>query len=369
MPAWSGVLAATIDKHLRDEMVDTVIKKKTFLKLLYDRGRINYRGSGPNITKRIRYKRAPIQANSELLGLSFPQRDKRKVASFDMRGYVVSQGLSEWSLIQNQGPEAIINLYASIGEELLDDIRYGFNKELIQTDGYAVGNETKVCGLESMFGNTGSLINNKVLSPSDTYGTLSTALAAYGGTFTPSNTWPEGSGDTQYDFWSPLIVKASASGWAAATDNWQNNSVEIIRFIRFNTERNGDKTDVFLMSSTHLQDHMKNLDSKENIFIRRGQTDAADTGFGFNVVYQDGIMLTWDVDVASGTSYALCVDALELINWPIPNNLYGEKGGKKQQLFHYMETYDHVNQAVDACAKAYLNLVCWNPRVMAKIVD
>lgn len=351
---WSGHQAATIAQYVRQEVTDTVVKKKLFLRELDRGGRIKYDGSGTKVVFPIRYKRTGLSTNGEGTVLSFPQIDKRKTAEFNMRGYVATQGLNQWNKIQNQGKEAIIRLWENIINELIDDVRFHFNQKLINVDGYAAGNELEVVGLESMFGYSTTHANNKTAAPDDTYGGLSTKLQNYGGTFT--GTWPVGYGDTQYDFWSPIIALATASGWAATTDNWKNNSIEIIRFCHLNAQRNGDMLDFIMMAQDYYQEHLSNLDAKEQAQVMRGSTNPGDVTFGFANVWQDGLRLVWEVDCPSRTAYGISLSTFQLKCWT------------KQLIVPEMD-YDMDSQSDRVALKFYGNLMCTNPRANCKIRD
>jgi hypothetical protein len=101
---------------------------------------------------------------------------------------------------------------------LMADIEEAFGDELY-VDGNASGNEGRIHGFESWLGNSGAATNGYVATPSDTYAGLSTTLGNYGGTWStpPRNTnWPDGKGDPEYDFWSPLLVDYTDTAWKAA---------------------------------------------------------------------------------------------------------------------------------------------------------
>lgn len=354
--SWSGIRSSTIEKHLEGEIYETVVKKKAFLGLLESNGRISYDGSGRSVTKRIRYRRTPMATNSELMGLSFPQYDKRVVAEFDMRGHVATQGLSEWNSTQNQGKEAIIKLWADMVTELVEDIRFYFNRALLLTDGYAPGNETAVCGLDSMFGHDGTLIGNKVLRPNDNYGTIDTALGSMGGEFT--GTWPVGFGDPEFDFWSPLIVKASGSGWGAG--GWQEQCVKIVRFVKLHAIRNDERMNVMLVNQQYMEHLMNKHDTKEQVIVQRGSTKPGDVGFGFETIWQDGLPIIMETDLPNDTAFGISFDSLRLVCWPL-------RGKKK--LFHYQERQNMQQQADEAAVKFYGNLMCFNVRANAKVIE
>lgn len=355
MAGWSGLLATTIDDYVRKEVLTTVMRKKIFLKALQDRGRITYDGNGQNHTWPVRYKRTGLTPVADGDTNTFSQIDKRKQAKLPLRGYTATQAINKFNKVQNQGMAALVRLWSDIVKELLDDVRYGFNQKLIQIDGNAAGYTKEIHGLESMFNNTGSdSSNNKTLVANGTYAGISQTLGTYGGSVT-GGTWPEGTVSNQYDFWSPLIVDSGGSGFGASTHTFAANSIEILRYVILNTERNGEMVDLLLLAKDYYNSHLLNLDSKETAYITKGSQPGGDTGFGFGpTVHQDNVPIMWETDVLPSTGYGINFDSLELKSW-------------QPQLFMSKLDEDIETNSDRALLDFYGNLICESPRLNSKI--
>lgn len=354
--AWSGLQATTIDDYVHKEITTTVMRKKLFLRNLQERGRITYDGEGKNHTWPVRFKRTGLTPIADGDTNTFSQIDKRKLATMPYRAYTAAQSLNKFNKVANKGEAALVKIWANIVDELIDDIRYFFNQKLIQIDGNAAGFSKEVHGYESLFNKGSASGNNKTYLPNGTYATIPQTLGTYGGSVT-GGTWPEGTVDPQYDFWSPLILSATGSGWASATKTFAANSIEQMRYLIVNTERNGDTIDCILMAKDFYQSHLLNLDSKERSTISKGTSPKGESGFGFGSgVNQEGVDIIWDTDVAPSVAYGVNFSELELKSW-------------QSQLFMSTLDNDVETNSDRVLLDFYGNLICESPRTQSKILN
>jgi hypothetical protein len=221
--------------------------------------------------------------------------------------------------LMNKSKEAIINIYSDVGESLMSDINDSFGEELY-VDGNATGNSKRIHGLESFFGTSGAAAQGYVGTPSDTYCGLRTDLGQYGGSWAQSGgnpTWPSGSGDAHYDFWSPLIVDYTDASWAAGTDNWANNAIEALRFGIIKSKKNATKTgvlDYITLEDDMYRDLMSVYDSKVSVNVNRNQ-DVGLVALGFgDVVNFEGCEVTYEYGMPDAIGYGLNVDHIMLMS-------------------------------------------------------
>ena len=350
---WSEHQAATTNDFVRQETL-AVAKRRPFLGALFRHGRVTYDWDGIEKQWPLRYKRATMQPFGDGDSVTFARVEKRKKLTMPLRSYVLGESINEFDLQINKNRGAIIKLWANKTEEMIDDIRAQFNKKLIQSDGYAAGSEREIMGLDAAFGKGSASGNNLTFLPSDTYAGRSTALAGLGGTWT--GTWPEGSGDEQYDAHSPLITDQSGSAWSG---NWAAQSEEHIGYVIINTERNGYTPTFILLAKNLYNDHINNMRaSQRTVVYRTPDSDAPKVGFGFSplVIQQDGVELTWDTDVVASKGYALCLEEMYL-------------DSSQSQLFVAKMDYDIETTSDRIKLQFFGNLIIEALRCQAKIDD
>lgn len=318
MAEWSRIANTTIAEYVRGEE-SNIMRNRKLLALLKSRGRLTFNHAGDKIVKRVRYKRAPMIGYTDGDTLTFSRRDRWKTTELDWRGYSVTDAMTKKERLMNKSTEQIIDIYSDIGKALMDDIEDQFGEEFY-CDGNATGNTKRIHGFESFFGTSGVQANGYVATPSDTYANLHTDLGYYGGNWATSGgnvTWPTGTGDAHYDFWTPTIVSYTNASFAAATDNWTNNCVEALRFGIIKAKKN--KTKKGMLDYIELEDELYRQflgvnDSRLNVYIRRGESNSL-VALGFtDVTNFDGVDITYEYGMPSGTGYGLNVDQIELMS-------------------------------------------------------
>jgi hypothetical protein len=261
---------------------------------------------------KVRYKRAPLQGYADTDTLTFSRRDRWKTAQLEWRGYATTDSVTKAEKLRNKNTEAIVKIFDGMAKRLLEDIEDQFGDELY-VNGGAAGNSKRIHGFESF--TAGSVSSgNLIATPNATYAGLVTNLGNYGGSWT--GTWPTGSGDAHYDFWAPLLVDYTNTGWAASTKTWQNTCVEAMRFglikARKNKSRKGT-VDLILLNDDLLRQWLAQQDTKERIVIDRGRKSGNEQTSGFEDVQNfDGAMITTEYGIPSNIGYGFNVDQMEL---------------------------------------------------------
>lgn len=317
MPEWQRVANTTIHEYLRTEE-ENITRNRKLLALLRSKGRITFNHSGDLMDWKVRYKRAPMRVFGESDTLTFSRVNRHKTAQLDWRGYAATDSITKMEKLKNKDSEAIIKVFSGIAKNLMADIEEWFADELY-VDGNASGNEGRIHGFNSWFGYSGAAAAGYIASPSDTYAGLLTTLGNYGGSWTTVSSnvnWPDGSGDPEYDFWSPLIVDYTDASWAATTDNWANNCVEALRYAILNSTKNRSKRgmlDVNLLTTEMYRLYLEKQEAKEQIHVTRGDQAGSLYSLGFkDVTNQEGVEVTSEYGVPTGEGFGLCIDELEL---------------------------------------------------------
>jgi hypothetical protein len=314
---WSRIVNTTIAQYIRGEEVN-VIRNRKLLAMLKERGRITFNHSGTLLDWKVRYRRAPITGYADGDTLTFARRDRHKTAQLPWRGYSATDAVTKMERLQNKNTEAIINVFSTTAQMLMDDIEDQFGDEFY-IDGNGSGNTKRMHGLESFLGAGSTQANGYVIAPNSTYAGLNCSLGYYGGawsTVSSNVNWPAGTGDAHYDFWSPLLIAYANSAWGATTDNWSNNAIEVMRFAVTHAGRNKSKRgqlDLILLEPELYRQFLQANESKQQIFVRRGDKPGGLVALGFSDVFNfDGVEVTREYGVPSGAGYGITVDAMEL---------------------------------------------------------
>jgi len=356
MAEWSRVVNTTIRKYIRTEEVNTLRNRK-LTALLKERGRITYNHSGESLDWKVRYKQAPLMGFADADTLTFPRRTRRKTANLDWRGYALAESMTQKEKLMNRSTEAIIKLYSSITEDMMEEAGELFGDELY-IDGNATGNTKRMHGIESFMAETTPAGSANVAAPNDTYAGLSTVLANYGGTWT--GTWPSGTGDSEYDFWSPVLVNYLSSGLVGTGDTWATQGIEALRFGLIKCQRNKTKkggVDVVILESTLYEELLNQLDAKERFVSRPGRNEGSLAKLGFtDTVSFDGVDVCWEYGVPATIGYGFNLDKMELCS--LQSQLFVPEGPE----------YDMASASWRFALHCYGNIK-YNPRYFMKLDD
>lgn len=318
MAEWQRIANTTIHQYIREEE-ENILRNRKLLAMMKDRGRITFNHSGDLMDWKVRYKRAPMRVFRETDTLTFSRINRWKTAQLDWRGYAATDSITKFEKLKNKGTEAIINVFSQMGENLMADIEEHFGDELY-VDGNAAGNTGRIHGFESWFANGGAAAAGYIASPSDTYGGLSTVLGNYGGSWSVNGSsqvnWPDGTGDPEYDFWSPLIVDYTDTAWKATTKTWANTCGEALRYgiskMQKNKSRKG-MLDMILLERELWRLFQEFQEAKERLIIKRGDRKGGLYALGFeDVINYDGVDVTTEYGVPSAVGYGLAVEHMEL---------------------------------------------------------
>lgn len=349
--AYSAHTVATTNKFIRKETL-AMIRKRMFLALLQSRGNILYGQSGTNIQWPIRHKRNSLNPFGDGDSSTFGRTNKRKKAILPWRAYTMPESINKIDKLMNRGNEAIIKLWSNKTQEMMDDFKDALPYELINIDGNLAANVKRVHGLESVFSatvNAGKFvgINN------DTYAGLSTARGSVGGGSMVSGDWPTGviSGP-EYDFFTPLVVDYTNTGWAATTKTWINTCNEVLRFAIVNTQRNSSSLDMFLLGKT-LWTGFLNAQTNQQVQVKRGN-DSTLVKLGFTSVNFDGVDLAWEDTVSGTVGYGLSFDKIKLHSM-------------QSQLIEISEDFDIETSSDRILLDSYLQLQIESPRDQCKL--
>lgn len=320
MAEWIGVINDTAPKYLQGA-ADMTIRGRFLLAMLKKYGRIKFNGNSYQKTWDLEFAQQVIQAYGDAGQLTFSRNDLYRQLTVDWRGYKATDLMTEKERLMNSGDVAIVKRYDQIMPTLTKSLTNKFAGELF-VDGNATGNSNRLHGLESFCGVGTCASTDRVAQPSDTYAGRSTALGAEGGTWSalmttkPNSTiakdWPDGSGDSEYDYMSPKLINYSASTWGTGSTSWEDNCSRVLRQATIWLTRVGGKDGrptMHLLASDLFYPYLNSREPQLRIMVPF--KEAEDLGFT-DVVNQEGVAIQQDFDVPAQTGYCINVNQMEL---------------------------------------------------------
>jgi len=363
--AFSRTAATTLAKHIR-EVEESMLRNYQMGALLEAAGRVNYNNSGEGFDWPVQFRLHKVEGNTGETQRNFARRNLWKTAHVEYRGYQATDSMYYREFRSNRGPEGVVKVFENFVDRLETSITQVLGTEYY-IDGSASGNEQSWHGLESMFAVNGTVnistgaqrtanAADKVGYASDTYGGLSTALGNAGGENESGAIWPDGIADSEYDYWTPLIVNYTSTAFSGSADTFAAQGDEAMRYAiinaQRNTSKNGQITNIFLARDLYT-DLLNLIDDKERIQISSEHSLRA---LGFkNVLNFDGVEVSWESGVPTGVGYGINYDNMELKS--MDDSLLRSEG----------PDYDIHSQSFNAVVSTLSNLKFSSPRNFFKL--
>jgi hypothetical protein len=353
-------IATTLVNHLREEEIASLRKYMVFA-AIEAAGNIRMNMSGRGFDWEVSYRLHQPQGNNGETPRSFSRQNLWKKAELEYRGYQATDAIFRKELLENRGTNALVNVAGKMSSRLLTSIEQYLSQE-VYIDGNAAGNELRYHGLESFLGTDGTLnvatgaqrtanAADPFGSPSDTYASLNTGLGYYGGSQL-QGVWPNGKADSEYDFYSPLVVNYTSSYFGNTT--WAANCVKALREGLHFAKRNDtkeDAIDLVVMDRKLYIDFLNAQDSKERITV---SGESGLKAFGFNTVQLDGVELGTEYAVPAGVAYGPAIGNIE------PPNTEGQMYNSEGPF------YDETTQSYRYCVSTLGNMKFKSPRSFIK---
>lgn len=301
-----------INRYLRKK-VEPIYRKSKLLAMLRAKKRILFNQDGDGIVWFPRFVKRDInESDGSSIDISFPKTATRKKASLPWRSYNLGESVGKYERLVGQNSDvAIFKVYQDALDQVTSDFNDAFGPKLYG-DGGAAGSKA-LMGFETALASTGSLITNGVVAdPSDTYAGLSTVLGYYGGDWTADtgDTWPTGSGDSEYCAWSPILVDYNATGLGASTTNWANQWMRAMRWANDYMETVQNRTiDAFCLNTKLLNFAKTSLEGKLTIEVTQ-QSEM--TKLDFRTLQFEGIELFSEYGVPDAVGYGIIWESMTL---------------------------------------------------------
>ena len=355
LSAWERVSTATIDKHL-PKLIEPIFRKRILMALLRKMGRIKYGCGGPNVDWRVQFKLpTPSPIAGDMQPRSPQRRALHKTAVLPWRGYEVSEAISKFERLQQQGSDVkLFDIVANATENLSRGMVNYFHKEFY-ADGNAAGSTDRIHGFESWLAGTNA--SAKAATAGDVYAGLNTTLGTYGGTWS-SGTYPEGdcNNTPEYEAWSPLLWDYADSNWSADGTTWQDTCQEVVRHAIFHNEKRDYPVDVIILDGSMFIQFAEALSEKERINVSRGEGGSLAIKMGFKAINFDGTDVLTESGVPANVGYGLSVSGLQLMSM-------------QKQLFVSEKDDDWSTKTKRLSLDFYGNFKCETPRATFKLLS
>lgn len=313
---WEGLIAEVAPQIFTTILDDTVRTRFEWMQLERE-GRIQLGVDGSfEATYPIDFKEAMPTAFGDGMAPVYQRRLYTTNAKMDWRAMIDTDVMHWVEKTMRQTNKQIVDRYG----RALTKLSEGIMKELgrqIYVDGNAAATITKWHGIESFMGSGTTVTADIIDEPSDTYNDLSTALEARGGTWTTAYTtaslqcpntnnahdWPEGSGSSEYDYYSPKKANWSSTNWGTGTATWGDNCERVLRRMgQWLTTGTGEtaKEIVVVMAGKLLTEFKDRMSAKNRHMVPLPQY--ADLGFP-NVLSFEGMSLTSSFECPVNTAY------------------------------------------------------------------
>lgn len=322
---WSGVVNTTAQWFMKGASDLTIRYRPVFNRML-GRGRITFNWSGTEVQWQVKFALPETVAYSGE-PLDFEASDKYRKCSLDWRGYKVTDMMTELDRLKNRGVPQLIDRYANIMKDMKQSIEDSFSGELYN-DGYT--NTDRFHGLESLFrtGATYTVVAaDRIVVPDSTYAGRATKPAAEAGTWSADTAtkpnaslatdWPEGKGSTEYDHFSPKMLKTDSTSWKAGTTEWIDVATRVIRqgvlWATLTSGPNG-KPDIGLLSQDYYYDYANSLEPKQRIVVPFVQSTDMGTmrGQGQEAYQVEGVPIITEFGMSPTTGYLLNTAKMEM---------------------------------------------------------
>lgn len=320
--AWIGIVDRAVELAEK-KLLDLTKVKYLVARMLESRGRIQYGVDGSY------EKKYPVDwreqepsefgYGSETTYTPFTSIQK---ATQTWRGMQESDAMHrvEKEMMKGSAGE-LVDRYARILPKLIKSMRDNVWKSFV-VNGSTSGNENMFNGIATVFGTAANAsAENIIATPNTTYHDISTALAQGGSwssdlTTSPNATlgtdYPEGMGNRDYHFWSPLYPNWSSTNWGTSQTGWSDNCTRVVSrtamWLRHTHAAEGQL--VCLMAPNLMSEWNQYWEAKSRTLPPHAEGER----YGFHDTFNyEGVLIQAGYGIPADTAYMFDVDAVKLL--------------------------------------------------------
>jgi hypothetical protein len=304
------------------EVQEACTRRYQMLALLMSRGLVKFNDFGLGINWKIKFRNHKLQGSNGENPRQYSQINQYQTAYLDWRGYEVTDVISKNEIRRNKGEAALIRVF----DEFESNLRKSIENEMgpqFYNDGYDESHPDYWHGLMSLFRQNGQTLGpsntprarndaDKVIVPAGHYGQLSVELGHYGGAqHDPTVNWPDGTADTQLDFWSPLMLQWDAAGFTGTSNGEKFKNA--LRFGLTHAQRNSDSKGAITQAwtdRTNMIDLKEHYEGKQTIEVTAG-TELYKLGFKDVIVF-DGVEISTENAMPKGFGIGVNIENVEI---------------------------------------------------------
>lgn len=357
-----GVIHATRPRYMKGAS-DMTLRRRLFLAKLKSKGRVTYNWSGDECKWQLEFSQPPVNLHGDGAMLDFGNHDAFRQLTRGWGGYSASDSITMKQREMNKGAEALINLYQTKQNRLMKALQNSFCGELYKD---SASRDNAVDGVETFCGAATVAATDIVAGNDDSYAGIDTDQANQGGVWSANLTtfpnatlatdWPDGQGDSEYDFLSAKLVNWSSSNWGTGLTTWEANCWRAIgQTITWLTTTGGEDgmPDVCVLPTNLFNGYKNHEEAIRRITVPHKGSD--DLGFKGNVLNQDGCGITSDFDCPANTGYMFNTSTIEIRS--LMPELFWMKGPDEEPRSGYSILW--------ACG--FYGQVAWQPKYVAKL--
>lgn len=313
---WQGILNTTTQEYIR-QVERNILRNRRLVALAKQAGRFTFNHSGRFMDWKVEYKQNKLLPHAYGSTLTFPQRNRYDTLQLEWRGYAMTDMITRMEKEQNKGAASIINTFGEKASNLLKDMSMLFGQEFY-IDGNAAANTLRFHGINSFLSGAFAGGAYPTLAPNSSYAGKSTGLGVAGGTW--NGTWPDGTGDTEYDYLAPMLVNYSSSffgGGVTGPSDWNTTCHKALRYLIIKSMRSDDmgqaNIDAVLITDSMYFNWLNVLDAKERVVVQKNEARSPLVRLGFsNATNIDGTDVTFEYGVPQDEGYAFNFSGMEI---------------------------------------------------------
>ncbi len=313
----------TIPKWLK-KVEDQTLRGSYFFNRLLQGGRVLKGESGPELIWPLKVRNPEVRPLQNHMNLEYAPTEKHIQMRLPWRGYEATESMSMLDQEINKGPQAIVKLINSKANDLRNAMQQNLQGECYKS-GSTANRTDRFHGLETGLAEGTVTSADRIAAPNGSYAQQSTVLQANGGFWsndmgTPNNVsistdWPDGSGDTDYDCNSPILINTSSTNWGTGSTDHRVNLFRAISqaqiWLKLLGSQNAPKG-LCVIDGWSFQGLRENQEAK----MRLQQPARSSTDIGLvgsdGAVYLDGLEIQPDFWCPHSTGYIFSMDRVSL---------------------------------------------------------
>ena len=301
--------ANILDRYLR-VAVEPVFRLSVLMNELERRNRISFKNHGKKLSWRPRYRRRTITAGlGNPISISFPQTPIRREVTLPWRHYQLGESVAKYETLVSQNPEtALFDIVEEVTRTCVEDFLEDFRLKLYGDGNLAPGRD--IHGFDSFTSVNGCVTDSVAGDPNDTYAGTSTALNQAGDW---SGDWPIGTGDSQYCWWSPLVVDVNNALFSGAANGLSSTWQQAIRYATsWGAALQKRAYDMLILCTDWSNIIRQSMETNER-FIVTSTSGSGTHDVGFKTLEYEGLKIATEYGCPDNSGYFFSFDEMELM--------------------------------------------------------